>query len=211
MRRILRAVVGQFMFTARKLVPSESSYSRSMSDYTPTEMLTQNRVQGFTRQLRRLWQGPQPAASDQEPSLILWGLTYGILANFLSLMPTNDPTDMWDWPTLSPWDIRFAVWAFTYRFRAQKLEVLFQREEGARRLGKDNAEISGLDTETFTSSNILQSERLNSLDIVGEMLDGYFDRLRTAIWIALAFRLGVGTLIATLVVRRWQQSRLSHL
>ena len=210
-RLILRAVVGKLLFTARTLVPTESYYSRLLSDYLPMERPRRSRIQSYSTRMHRAWQGPQSPASGQDPPLILWGLTYGILANFLGLMRTNHPASMWDWPTLSPWDIRFAVWAFTYRFRAQKLEIYARRREAAAGPGKGNVEICGLDTQTFTASSTRQSDNVDSLDIVGEMLDGYFDRLRTAMWIALAFRLGVGTLIATLLLRRWRRSYLSRL
>lgn len=205
-RRILQAAVGKLLFTARTLVPTESYYSRSLSEYLPMEPPRRSRIQFIISHLHRVWQGPQSPALSQDQPLILWGLTYGILANFLGLMPTSHPANMWDWPTLSPWDIRFAVWAFTHRFRARKLETCIQRREAAGGPGKDNAEICGLDTQTFTASDIHQSDGPDSLDIVTEMLDGYFDRLRTAMWIALGFRLGVGILIGALLVRRWRRS-----
>ena len=207
--RVLRAVVGQLMFTARKLVPADSTYSRSMSDFTNTDRLEKSRLKFITSQCRRMWQGPQYAASGQDPPLILWGLTYGILANFLSLMPTDNPMNTWDWPTLSAWDIRFTVWILTYRFRMRKLKKLYQRKEAAGLAGEGGSDICGLDTQTFTTSNILPID--SSQDIIVEMLDGYFDRLRMAMWIVLAIRLGVGTLLTTLLIQRWRRSRLSRL
>ena len=209
-RRILRAVVGQLLFAARELVPTESIHSRTLSDYRPTERPSENLIQVVTSRLYRALQVSQPVASGRDPPLILWGLTHGILANLLDLMPTENPTLMSDWPTLSPWDIRFTVWAYTYRFRRQQMKVFTQRKEAAGQAIKSVAEVYSLDNQTFTASNILPINRLASQDIVGEMLDGYFDRLRIAIWIALFFRVGLGTLMSALILQRWHRSRLSR-
>ena len=84
-RRILRSMVGQLLFTARKLVPAESSYARSLSDYKPS-MARPGRMQALTNQLRLPWQKPRSGPLGDDPTLVLWGLTYGIVANFLGLM-----------------------------------------------------------------------------------------------------------------------------
>lgn len=212
-KRILRSMVGQLLFTARRLVPTESTHSRSILDYTPTDRSKSNPRYARTRRLLSMWQGPQPAASSQDPSLVLWGLTYGIVANFLGLMPTEDPTNMWDWPTLSPWDLRFAVWILTYKFRAEKLQSLANPMNGAVASGEPHERVKtgGLDSQTFAVPEVYQHGRRTSLDTVSDMLDGYFDRLRKAIWMALAFRLGMGMLFVTLLLRRRYRRRLSRL
>ena len=114
---------------------------------------------------------------------------------------------MWDWPTLSPWDIRFAVWICTYGFRAHKMKTLAQRPDktGVSSYSDLHSKFGGLDSQTFTIPKTEDNDNRTSLDIVSEMLDGYFDRLRRAVWLALGIRLGVGTLaIASLIYRyRW--------
>lgn len=209
-KRILRAMVGQLLFTARKLVPTESTYSRSISDYIPPGTLALPKGESAASRFRQLWQGNTPLILYKEPPLILWGLTYGILANFVGLMPSDDPPGMWDWPTLSPWDIRFIIWIVTYRLRANRLKAL--RKLTLPPVSKDcptEASLGGMDSETFTASAQSDSrpKRLSSVDTVSEMLDGYFERLRTAIWIALAVRVGASTLIATLLFRRYRRRR----
>ena len=208
-RKVLRALVGQLLFTARRLVPTESAYSRTISDYVSPNQVVSLHKRGLTSKLKEWWQRPGSITSNQEPPLILWGLTYGILANFLGLIPTDIPTKMWDWPTLSPWDIRFTIWLTTYSFRARKMRALGQSATAVDdpKEQHNGVNLGGLDTETFTASdtNGRQASRTSSLDTVGEMLDGYFERLRTAIWIALAFRVSIGTLVATILIRRYQR------
>ena len=85
-RRILRSMVGQLLFTARILVPTESSHSRFVSDYAPAAKTRTDRIQTLISQLHRKWQGCRSVASGHDPPLVLWGITYGILANLLGLM-----------------------------------------------------------------------------------------------------------------------------
>ena len=215
-RRILRAMVGQLLFTARKLVPTESTYSRSISDYAPLNAQALSHDSGPIRRLHRLWQGPEALTSYKEPPLVLWGLTYGILANFLGLLPTHDRTQMWDWPTLSPWDVRLVIWLVTYKFRASKIKALGNpvSAAGDPEEPQNGASLDGIDNSTFISSSStkVQHKKLSSLDTVGEMLDGYFERLRNAIWIALALRLSASSLTALLLFRHYRNRRhMAHL
>lgn len=73
----------------------------------------------------------------------------------------------------------------------------------------ENVVLGGLDSDTFatTTTNVRQRSRLSSLDTVGEMLDGYFERLKTAMWIALALRLGFGTIVITILIHRYRRRR----
>lgn len=209
---VLRATIGQLLFTARRLVPTESVYSRSVLDYAPSVHAVELKLTGLRwSMMTTWWRGPPSVTLIREPPLILWGLTYGILDNFLGLLPTDNPTKMWDWPTLSPWDIRFVIWLTTYNFRAHKMRVLRPSitAPGGPIEPHEKPVLGGLDSETFatTTTNDRQSSRLSSLDTVEEMLDGYFERLRTAMWIALALRLGFGTVITTILFHRYRRRR----
>ena len=76
---------------------------------------------------------------------------------------------------------------------------------------RDQMRVDSLNTQAFTGPNVLQKNKGNSPDIVGDMLDGYFDQLRKAVWIALALRLGMWTLLTTLLFRRYYRTRLARL
>ena len=215
-RKVLNAMVGQLLFTARRLIPTESIYSRSISDYAPPNEVLSIREVGSSSKLNNSWHAPQSLTRIREPPLILWGLTYGILANFVGLIPTDNPAKIWDWPTLSQWDIRLIIWLTTYRFRSEKMKALGRANKSLTdsKVQRDEGKLSALDTQIFstTGTTSRQSSRPSSLDTVGEMLDGYFERLRIAVWIALALRLGIGTLITSMLVRRWRRrGNIAHL
>ena len=120
---------------------------------------------------------------------------------------------MWDWPTLSPWDIRVLVWIVTYKFRARKLNSLAHHMSAAVASGEAREQMRAdrLNTQTSTIPEVLQKNKGNSLEINGDMFGGYFDQLRKAVWIALALRLGMWTLLTTLLVRRYHRTRLARL
>lgn len=214
---VLRAMIGQLLFTARKLVPTESVYSRSMLDYASSVHTAEVGQKGSEgNKANTWWRGNPSVNSNREPPLILWGLTYGILANFLGLLPADNPTKIWDWPTLSPWDIRFVIWLTTYNFRTQKMRALrtSMTELGHLTLARTKQVLGAFDSETFATSttNVRQSSRRSSLDTVEEMLDGYFERLKTAVWIALVLRLSIGTIVTTILVYRYRRRRyVTHL
>lgn len=215
-KSILRVMVGQLLFTARRLVPTESTYSRSISNYAPPNAQALSQRSNTFHKLNRIWQGQEALVSYKEPPLILWGLTYGILANFLGLMPSDDQTKMWDWPTLSSWDVRLVIWLTTYKFRAGKMKKLTNPASAAGEIKEPEAgaSLDSIDNSTFTASDStrVQPKRPTSLDTVGEMLDGYFERLRIAIWIALALRISASTLTALLLFRRYRNRRhMAHL
>ncbi len=69
--------------------------------------------------------------------------------------------------------------------------------------------LGGLDSDTFaiSTTDARRSSRRSSIDTLGEMLDGYFERLRTAMWIALALRLGFGTFVTTILIIRYRRRR----
>ena len=127
--------------------------------------------------------------------------------------PTEELTHMWDWPTLSPWDIRVVVWIFTYRFRAQKLDSLAHRmvAAAASREAREQTRVNYLDTQAFAVQEHLRKNKQIIPDIDGDMLDTYFGQLRKAVWIALALRLSLWTLLTTLLFRRYYRKRLARL
>ncbi|KAL8831013.1 MAG: hypothetical protein Q9191_001109 [Dirinaria sp. TL-2023a] len=216
MKSILRVMVGQLLFTARRLVPTESTYSRSISNYAPPNAQALSQRSNPVHKLNRIWQGSETLVSYKEPPLILWGLTYGILANFLGLMPSDDQTKMWDWPTLSSWDVRLVIWLTTYKFRASKMRKLINPASAAGQIKEPQvgASLDSMDNSTFTASDAtsVQNKRPTSLDTVGDMLDGYFERLRIAIWIALALRVSASTITALLLFRRYRnRGQRAHL
>ena len=91
-----RGMLGQMMFSAIRLVPSESRYCTSVPEFIPKDLKVTT------------------------PPLVLWGLTLGVCADFLDLLPPHNALALWTYPTFSPPDVRFVIWAMSYTFRQRK-------------------------------------------------------------------------------------------
>lgn len=194
-RYILRLLFGQMRFSATHLVPTESLWCNSFLPPSPTSHI-KNRLLGKSAST-----AVTNAAVPQHPPLLLWGLTLGMIADFLGPL-SSGVHDFWTWPTFSSWDYRLAVWLFTYSFRTRKLRELRSAGGGGGGDDKGNipTQLSGLDGITFSASSSIgkqgveekrkQEERFS---VVGKMLDGYFDRAMYAMALVLFCRLGLAT------------------
>lgn len=122
-------MLGKMMFAAIDLQPTESLYSAESPALPDHIQLQDNRHARPTISTRlrdvahRVYhadifsqlQPPQPPAP-----LHLWGLTLGVISDFLDLLPPHDALTLWTYPTFTPLDVRFIVWLATYNFKARK-------------------------------------------------------------------------------------------
>lgn len=125
---MLSLILGKMVFAAISLLPTESLYSSE----TPVQeaKLQDNRFARQTLKDRleslstRVWRSDIfhqfPPPHPPEGPLLLWGLTLGVLSDFLDLMPPHNALTLWTYPNFTPLDVRFAVWLMTYRFKERK-------------------------------------------------------------------------------------------
>ena len=206
MRVIFRMMLGKMLFRAVELMPSESVHSSSTIDVLPEVRTPITSIANMysTSESYYIWNNLDTYVSRQP--LHLWGLTLGITADFLGFVSLEGASDLWAWPTLSPWDIRTLVWVMTYSFRSRKLHGSIYSSAQAKPHDADSreAEIGGLDSQTFATSINRSADGLRF--IAGQVsLDGYFDLVRKAIFVALSARLCVGSLLVILLFRRYRQ------
>lgn len=214
LRLCLRLALGQMLFAAVRLIPSESVYCSSIRDFIPEDS---NSMRTFLqRKVTELISGDHAASSSRDRPLLLWGLTHGTTADFLDLLPSHKTFKLWSWPTFSPWDIRLAVWLITRGFRKLKLREV---ESG---LGNSPA-IAG---EGLDAPDVVESQDIHGVPhrvamdglglwnrgkamarrprsgAVSHMFEGYYQLLRKAIAIAVLFRCGAGLVLVALVLQR---------
>ncbi|KAI5273093.1 hypothetical protein E4T47_03686 [Aureobasidium subglaciale] len=73
--------------------------------------------------MQRLWDfvdPPELQPPSQQQPLILWGLTLGVVADLLDLLPPHNALELWSYPTFTMPDVRFVIWLSTYKFRKSK-------------------------------------------------------------------------------------------
>jgi len=123
---MLSLVLGKMMFAAIHLAPTETVHSFE----TPAAPLLQNnryspattasRLEGLVMRAIRFDPFNQTYTPAPEHPLLLWGLTLGVVADFLDLLPPHNALTLWTYPTFTPIDVRAAIWLLTYRFKDRK-------------------------------------------------------------------------------------------
>ena len=124
--KLIRWTMGRMMFSAVRLLPTESVYASSIPGFIPSEggdnlstlsgwaqapfgVPSSNSIQ------RRLLTFQQP--------LILWGLTLGVLADLLDQLPPYNAVALWKYPTFTVPDLRIIVYLMTLQFRKNTAEA----------------------------------------------------------------------------------------
>lgn len=196
-------------FSATQLMPTESLWCSSSFLSSPppptTTYVIKNLIFGISK-----FTTTTPPPLPQHPPLILWGLTLGMIADFLGPLSSGVP-NFWTWPTFSSWDYRLAAWLFTWAFRTRKLRELRTAEgwgdggNNNNHRGEISTQLSDLDGVTFCASTTSEKqaeekdeageegEQQKRISVVGKMLDGYFDRAMLAAALVLFLRLGLTT------------------
>ncbi|KAJ9665372.1 hypothetical protein H2201_004449 [Coniosporium apollinis] len=231
-RWFLRAMLGKMIFAAVRLVPSQSVYCSSIPGFIPEPPVDDvSSTSAFVgRRLANWWAGAGSSSMlgvrrsmnmsvPTAKPLLLWGLTLGIMADFLDLLPPFDASRLWTYPTFTPWDVRFAVWALSYNLRKEKQKLIAQGahkapaavEEGldpvAVRTPEPGETVGGEDREKPGEAGISglgvgryygrlrREQRGSRSSAVGVMLEGYYDIVRRAVKVALVGRVSAMTLL----------------
>lgn len=164
------------------------------------------------------------ASSNQKPPLLLWGLTLGILADFLDMLPPHTAVQLWNYPNFTSPDLRLLINILTYQLRKRNVH---QVRFGARRRPSNTAidgetaalpvveehesddrnqvGIGGLGVGRYYGSSDKSSD--GSAYAVGIMLRGYYEKVRVALYIFVAWRVTLGS-VAALCVWRYLRRKL---
>lgn len=220
-RATLRAMLGQMLFAAVRLVPTESLYCSSAQGFLPDNIEEHSNRTSVVGWIRHWWFGDLAGSASTERPLLLWGLTLGILADFLEMLPPHNALNLWTWPTFSPLDVRLVIWIMSYSFRMRKLRQIGVgqgHEPAAVEEGLDATDdpksktseprpgevsVSGLGAAQLYSKP-RQSHESPRSSAVGIMLEGYYDLVRRAVLVALALRISTGAALFILLIRRFR-------
>ncbi|KAJ1324579.1 peroxisomal coenzyme A diphosphatase NUDT7 [Microdochium nivale] len=116
---LLRASIGRMCFSAVRLAPSESVHASSIPGFLPPASHAETRLQsllegalGIVPPSKRRG---RPLAHQAD--LLLWGLTLGVMADFLDMLPPYNAVRLWLYPTFTVPDLRLLVWLLTRGLR----------------------------------------------------------------------------------------------
>ena len=206
-RMAVRSLVGWMQFSAVRLLPSETLYSTAMVDSVLDE---NNKQKSVVQRLRGWCLSNQAESNDMNRPLLLWGLTLGVLADFLEMIPPHNAVELWSHPTFTMPDLRLIVGIITYRLRklnAQKVK-LGSRVSSTASDGETTALPVSASTEGAHDPNETGTGGLRryygptgqagsgSSYAIGILLQGYYQKLGTAIYIFLALRIAMGSAAA---------------
>ncbi|EPS27461.1 hypothetical protein PDE_02404 [Penicillium oxalicum 114-2] len=207
-RLAVRSLLGWMQFSAVRLLPSESHLCRTTPDSIPDR---KNRQSSLLSRLKAWTLSNQADSGDPTRPLLLWGLTLGVLADFLDMLPPHNAVELWKYPTFTAPDLRLIVSVLTYHLRKRNArevrvghraaETAADSETTALRVIHDDGDhdpnavgIGGLGVGRYYGPIDRQGEGTSYA--VGVMLRGYYQRLRVAVWVFLAWRTVLGSAAA---------------
>ena len=194
-RRFHQLSIGDMMFAAVRLIPSESIYCSSIAEFLPQGGLMYNEPLSLNHTAPLLPVRHNPTSPVDKP-LLLWGLTLGIMGDFLDMMPPYNALRAWTYPTFTTLDVRLILHLMTIKFRADRdkeLEsmkvALKEEEEKAKREGR-------------LPARLRLDQRRGEDNSVGLLLAGYYQLVRKAVVVTFLFRGVVGIAIGAWLWKR---------
>jgi hypothetical protein len=203
LRAILRVLLGKMRFSAVQLIPSESLFSSITDGFIPRNA---TKPSGIISKVAQAEFGIPMSSSYANQRLLLWGLTLGVIADLLDMLPPYNASKLWTYPNFTMPDLRAIVYLLTLRFR------------------RDNA--GDLSTGTWPSQTavdattqavaVSEAEPIRRLpnDVgiggvgTGKNLSGYYQRISVSVALFLAMRTALGSAALFWLLKLWRKRRL---
>ncbi|KAG9681023.1 L-lactate dehydrogenase, partial [Aureobasidium melanogenum] len=128
----LAGMLGKMEFSAIQLLPAESLYCHE----SPTDDSNHHKItppRNIIRRLLNLAQSPVLPPPPQHRPLILWGLTLGVVADFLDLLPPHNALELWTYPTFTMPDITYNT-----KKHAEKMGKVYTYDEVSQHRSADS-------------------------------------------------------------------------
>lgn len=225
--RLIRLSIGKMLFSAIRLVPTESVYASSIPGFIPAEGGDNTpSISGWAQVPFGIPSSSQ-SLSYQQP-ILLWGLTLGVLADLLDQLPPYNAVALWQYPTFTVPDLRFIVYVLTTRFRKASAESLSSGSWPSQTAVDATTEAIAV-TKFEPPATVTEAEPLkltkqpsfekHSVGIgglgvgahpqhaVGKLLHGYYERINVAIAVFLVYRAAATAGFAVWVYKLWKRRR----
>lgn len=203
----MKYMLGHMIFAAIRLVPSQSFYSKNPAASTLPER--KNGLLGELSRSRRNREGDPPA--------LLWGLTMGVMIDFLEMLPPHNTVDLWSCPTFTPWDIRLLVWFMSRGFMQRKRKELkldlhalheVQYPQGIENIPgpADGTTEDAGPGRTGARPQLIGKLRRPNSSILHSLLSGYFAIIHRAIFWAFLGRAVVAAGVGAYAIQRLRRN-----
>jgi hypothetical protein len=201
---VLRLLLGKMMFSAIRLVPSESLFTPSSP---PVRRYSSAKASFFSRLARGAIRIPLSPGSSGP--LLAWGISLGVLVDLLEMLPPHNAVELWRFPTFTAPDLRLLIYLFTYRLRKDNARLLNSGTWPSRTaVDESNLAIAISEAEPVhikpdhthtreTGTVMRQSPALNL------MISGYYERMNIAIAVFLVLRFTTAAALGYYTIRSW--------
>jgi hypothetical protein len=196
-------------FSAIRLIPSESTFCSSTAEFFSPE--NSDTPTSLVEKIYNWYLGDRAGLADKTRPLLLWGLTLGVLADFLDQLPPHNAVKLWSHPTFTTWDTRFIIHILTKGLKKRNEKRLQGGNQGNQTAVDSETEaiaptgdnpwfIGGLSDGMKCKGNNKTKEYA-----VGVMLEGYYDMARRGVWIAFITRIFGSLALAIYIIRRYRR------
>ena len=216
LKTIIRSILGKMRFSAIRLTPSESLYCSSTAEFfsSPEESSAATAKASLASRLYSWYLGDHAGAVGSNRPLLLWGLTLGMLADFLDQLPPYNAVELWSYPTFTSWDVRIIVDILTAPLKRRNQARL-------RNIGMKNETAIDSETEAVSGDNpwfigglskgmeaSKKGKNATRRYAVGILLEDYYTMARRGVWISAGIRAIATILFGWFIARRyWQRVR----
>jgi hypothetical protein len=216
-----RWMTGFMEFSAIQLLPTESLFCSSIPGFIPGYPSPSSPT--LFKRMRSWIPSYNSNFTPRNRPLLLWGLTLGIMADFLDMLPPHNAIKLWKYPTFTAPDLRFLVAFLTSDIRKGNALQMMKapRRPSQTALDAQTTAIAFAEDDSGKGPDALRkmSPRIgrplgascaaldgNTNHAVGIMLKGYYRRLRMAMYVFAVWRLAAGSL-GVWFLWRWHRQR----
>jgi hypothetical protein len=209
-KTIIKSILGKMQFSAIRLIPSESLYCSSTAEFfsPPEDNKEAATKASIASKVYNWYLGDHAGSADQTRPLLLWGLTLGILADFLDQLPPYNAVQLWAYPTFTSFDVRWIINALTFslkrrnRGRLQGNQTAVDDSTEAVATGDNPWFIGGL---SDGMKPLKREANAKKSYAVGVMLEGYYDMARRGVWIAASVRFIATIVLGYQILKRYRK------
>lgn len=214
LKAIVRSLLGKMRFSAIRLIPSESVFCSSTAEFFSPPGAEAAKPSLVTRAYS-WYLGDHAGSPERSRPLLLWGLTLGILADFLDQLPPHNAVELWSYPTFTSWDTRFIIHILTTGLKKRNAAVLQGSSHGGNQTAVDStteAVAASGDNPWFIGglSDGMKCDKGKNLGksyAVGVMLEGYYDMARRGVWAAFIIRLLGSSALIAYIIKQYRRRR----